>query len=1761
MDLEEFEGSNQIPSVPSDFKSARDVLDYLDQRWFINATRSARWMDLFGDYAGNELFIIDGEAIFQIVLENPLLAIGQKSDCTFQILHAYMILEKILSEFSRRSANFEIVFWNETRHLTIETGGSPNVVAARTAARSLLFAHLLKLEIPVHVFESFHDPSWIRYSSETKPMFIMTNDGGVCQPEPTDERKPTDEPEPTAERILSQRIFILNIACRGTGVALLKGAEYRDSKILSFVYEPKRIADQWLLLGTETLHNKFLHKYRRSGPLLTAANRSTGNANSPTKVFRCLNILSSLKLGVPAEVIYLFIVHCLLLPNLTVQERGHVHQVLPSQLDQIISQNFLPALFHEVAVLLAGCDFQFDMDGTIFIMLIAFCGSQGSSADLSHVVGSVIITQAQAIWCALKGPALDFEAFYARYPIPKDHFSHIQHRKIEPHRLLRFHNPVFDGDMSQISTSTPGNDTDIDLPSSEFGNETIFSDTQHWHGMKTILPSHLGGSKPISKDEYSKRRILRSEQRFMALFQVQAASLTGASGGILEQIVISSLGSRNGRFSKLISRVKKDPEPKLSSKDKLLLKIKEEKEAAQGNGSLAWWKTQLVKLLKLSIPDQVASLKDLLRNPKVLKDRLMALEMRIFRTQLEFQLWLQEPDRDSGTTRDKYTVSIAYMLKEICDANVMTSSAKKVLTAMFRALGFTDFTSPNTPLFSMPEMVPDRPLSFPTIDLVHSKSNHPYHKFMAIVEPPIVWQLRLFGKYMDRSMDGAPDKRVAFQPDAWQRQVLDCIDQDHSLLVVAPTSAGKTFISFYAMEKILRESDDNILVYIAPTKALVTQIAAEVYARFSKTLAGRSCWAIHTRDFRIHEPQKCQILVTVPDMLAIMLLSPPLAKAWTPRIKRIVLDEIHTMGNEDGGAVWEQIILLAPCPIIGLSATIGSPQNFNRWLASVQRAHGYEHTFVEHPYRYSHLRKFYYLIDGRGAFTSLASHQTSQRARFLHPIGLLAFGVRPLPPDLALEAQDTLTLFQALAQFKSVIPHDLSSLEPTTFFSKNSSTFLRQKDVLRYESELKAVLSDLIRDFNPQDKASPLRGVIDALQDPEIIRLDPSHAYAIPSRDALKNDLIVLLADLHKKEELPGLLFSFDRTDCELMAQHITEALKNAEQKWRLSSPEWKQKLIKWETWKAQAKQRERREEKAKKRKQREDDGKGYDIPDASWESSFNPDDPSPQFTFIAPDTSKAQLDVDIEKLSWGSTPHWAFAALRRGVGVHHAGMHRHYRTLVESLFRRGVLRVVIATGTLALGINAPAKTTVFCGDSPYLTALMYRQCAGRAGRRGFDLLGNVIFYGLPIDRVQRIVLSKLPSLGGTFPLTPTLTLRLFNLLDGSQNADYAVKAVKSLMTLPHISFNSDIGRSELLHHLRFSIEYLRQSRLLDKSGRPMNLFALAAHLYYTEPSNLALVALMRNGVFHEVCKQPDVKAAKKDYMLLMCNLFGRRYLSKAFAQEKHIETLQSKYPSMVVLPPLPGAARKVLVQHDAEILRIFEGCALAFATKSAGEMDTDDVLPLSKIRYCGTDVDSSSEFRKYLKNNAIPVTVRSSFVANSGHGDSFADVFELTQTSRSGINLNAHAIPSMTHLTASSSSKHDEHMLNAYLLDFYLHGQVSTLVDANAIRRGDIWYLLQDFSLTLLTVKAALQKLLLNVSNNTPEAEENRDDHEFCDLAEADDHDDDGDVKESTGNKRIVSEFGFDRPARVSDADWRVYEIVGAAANEFSDKFNKMWA
>ncbi|KAF8418123.1 hypothetical protein BGX38DRAFT_698084 [Terfezia claveryi] len=171
-------------------------------------------------------------------------------------------------------------------------------------------------------------------------------------------------------------------------------------------------------------------------------------------------------------------------------------------------------------------------------------------------------------------------------------------------------------------------------------------------------------------------------------------------------------------------------------------------------------------------------------------------------------------------------------------------------------------------------------------------------------------------------------------------------------------------------------------------------------------------------------------------------------------------------------------------------------------------------------------------------------------------------------------------------------------------------------------------------------------------------------------------------------------------------------------------------------------------------------------------------------------------------------------------------------------------------TTTLSLGINMPCATVVFVTDSVYLTPLNFRQASGRAGRRGFDFLGNMVFHKIPVYKVHRLMNSHLPSLTGYFPTSTTLILRLFILLYGSGNSDHAVASINRLLSQNHISVGLEETnfKEQVMHHVRFSIEYLRRANLLNASDTPINFANSVANLYHTEPGNLMLNVLLHVG-------------------------------------------------------------------------------------------------------------------------------------------------------------------------------------------------------------------------------------------------------------------------------------------------------------------------
>jgi hypothetical protein len=585
-------------------------------------------------------------------------------------------------------------------------------------------------------------------------------------------------------------------------------------------------------------------------------------------------------------------------------------------------------------------------------------------------------------------------------------------------------------------------------------------------------------------------------------------------------------------------------------------------------------------------------------------------------------------------------------------------------------------------------------------------------------------------------------------------------------------------------------------------------------------------------------------------------MSPSNAKSWAPRVRRIIFDEVHSIGQAEDGVVWEQLLLLAPCPIIALSATVGNPGEFNDWLAETQKSSGFELKMIQHSTRYSDLRKYMYEPPKTFQFAGLGkSYGVGLGLDGLpgfepvHPVSSLVDKSRGMPDDLALEPRDCLSLWKAMTKFQTGEYKVPESLNP----SKALPPCIRKADIFSWESGLKKVLAEWMADSrSPFDKTLAELTPQEAIEAPDQDLSTPESSItdgdAIDPLD-LKATTLPLLYQLHKRRALPAILFHYDRSGCEDIGSTLLSQLVEAETQWK-EGPQWKKLMEGYEKYQALKEKKARKPAKPPKKTSNDDDEGGSKTDRMRDESSsegasiydlFDPEAPQPEFSFAnRKNLQQAELDRFIHQLRRKHIREELIDLLKRGIGIHHSVMNRKYRQCVEMLFRKGFLRVVVATGTLSLGINMPCATVVFNGNSTFLTALNFRQAAGRSGRRGFDLLGNVVFQGIRRERAYRLLSSRLPDMTGHFPITTTLVLRLLTLLHESKNAPYAVKAIDSLLSHPRLYLGGQSFKEQVLHHLRFSIEYLRRNDLLGPSGEPVNFTNCVSHLYFTENSSFA---------------------------------------------------------------------------------------------------------------------------------------------------------------------------------------------------------------------------------------------------------------------------------------------------------------------------------
>lgn len=125
---------------------------------------------------------------------------------------------------------------------------------------------------------------------------------------------------------------------------------------------------------------------------------------------------------------------------------------------------------------------------------------------------------------------------------------------------------------------------------------------------------------------------------------------------------------------------------------------------------------------------------------------------------------------------------------------------------------------------------------------------------------------------------------------------------------------------------------------------------------------------------------------------------------------------------------------------------------------------------------------------------------------------------------------------------------------------------------------------------------------------------------------------------------------------------------------------------------------------------------------------------------------------------------------LLKGIGVHHSGILPVLREIVEILFHEGLIKILFATETFAVGVNMPTKTVIFTDLCKHtkdgrrlLNSAEYKQMSGRAGRRGIDKTGTVIILPSEMptsEELTQMMLGKVSPIKSTFVIDYSFYLK-----------------------------------------------------------------------------------------------------------------------------------------------------------------------------------------------------------------------------------------------------------------------------------------------------------------------------------------------------------------------------------------------------------------
>ena len=220
-----------------------------------------------------------------------------------------------------------------------------------------------------------------------------------------------------------------------------------------------------------------------------------------------------------------------------------------------------------------------------------------------------------------------------------------------------------------------------------------------------------------------------------------------------------------------------------------------------------------------------------------------------------------------------------------------------------------------------------------------------------------------------------------FELDDFQKEACETIDKGESVVVCAPTGAGKTVIAQHAIHRALEQG--SRIFYTTPLKALSNQKFYDFGEKYGTDKVG-----LLTGDTSIN--RGAQIVIMTTEVFRNMLYGTNFGAVADnlKDVKYIVLDEVHYMNDEQRGTVWEESIIYCPTniQIIALSATVANCDELTNWINTVHS----KTTLVNTDFRPVPLR-----------FQYFDSSQPFKLLPLLTPDGKLNKKIRPEKPQWA----------------------------------------------------------------------------------------------------------------------------------------------------------------------------------------------------------------------------------------------------------------------------------------------------------------------------------------------------------------------------------------------------------------------------------------------------------------------------------------------------------------------------------------------------------------------------------------------------------------------------------------------------------------------------------------------------------------------------------------------------------------------------------------